>query len=49
MCPVLSSALCTTRYTPRSPRRTFVNADELVGLLSHFDMSWHTLRQNLVY
>ena len=26
-----------------------MNAEELVGLISHFDMSWHRLRQNLVY
>jgi len=26
-----------------------MNSDELVGLIAHFDMSWHKLRQNLVY
>ena len=26
-----------------------MNSDELVGLISHFDLSWHKLRQNLVY
>jgi hypothetical protein len=26
-----------------------MNSDELVGLIEHFDKSWHKLRQNLVY
>ena len=26
-----------------------MNAEELVGLISHFDLSWHKLRRNLVY